>query len=1073
MGTLDRKMLLSFRGGERPRLDAVTMVEESRDPRSPSSSSSVTRPGELPWRAGVKSLALFFVQLKSHLVRYGGGLGGVVWRGGPDSPVPSLREAWRKRDSQQWIHKWFGMYRAIDLEKIVNVEQDGEGVVSAFVVRDPDNRPFFRGEGIAIWWDEHPATSPDVLEDLIRKIVSQETAWTNPATVVTAPRPSSAASAEEETVVTIHLNRPFDAFDDHELAELLTSLKRKLRTDVEIVVEGKRRGSVILDLRLPDAAARRLLELFRAGDLADLDALSVECAPAGAAHDRAGAPHTRTYYDMSASGRGTRRDQGDGEGMRPCSTLPPVPSSADERELWDVRMPAIPGYEMLKRLDHGGMGVVWKARHVRSGEPVALKCIRPDRQDPDTLARFRREAAMLASLHHPNVVEVRESGEHDGRPYMVMEYLDGVSLKTVLRDQPLPVPEAVQLVEQVATALDYIHRQGIVHRDVKPQNILLADDGTGGAREVKVVDFGIARRMDTTEEDLTNPGQVVGTPDYIAPELVWGGTARATPASDLYSLGVILYQLLTSRTPFARTPFARAIPHAEPHDPVRPSILRAEVPPELDEICMTCLQPDPSQRFASADAFVQALQGAAHRDGMAAARLGPHLDFPDDPILDEQLRTLDEHGDLTQARKLLGRLIASMWGCAQATVCRLSQGLSGAPILRVEIAPGQPHGGRYILKIARGGDASALKHEQAHWPEIAETCAKCSGEQLLWRRCVPRYPCEEGPNLVRVGPSYALAQEMPGGVWGESLLDLHTAYTRARAGERRLVELAIRGVIGQLRRAWYDRATLKRMGIGRMWDGTDASGCDDRSIPPYRLPSSVTARLLSSVAQLAPLGERLLGDTWWLAHRRLRAWICDGPTSGSWPTEERPILVSSIHGDLNAHNILVCVVDDGQPHPVLVDFGRYRPESHTFLDFACLEAEIKFTLMDRERGSALTALDATPEQLAVWRRAEDHLCSPAWQDEFVSRARHCQGVKRAVRLIKSIRSEAQDIHRRVHGQGDLRLEFLAEYALALLYRTLQKIGAEELSHFKRLLAVYSALRLIQSLGGDDPPAASG
>jgi serine/threonine protein kinase len=593
------------------------MEEESRDQSLPSSSSSVTRPGELPWRAGVKSLALFFVHLKSHLVRHGGDLGSIVWRGGPDSPVVSLREAWRKRDSQQWIHKWFGMYSAIDLEKIMNVEQDGKGVFSAFVVRDAANRPFFSGDSIAVLWDEHPVTRPDVLEDLVSKITSQETAWKNPATVVTAPRPSLSAYSEAETVVTIRVNRSFDGFDDHELAELLASLKRKLGADVEIVVEAKRRGSVILDLRLPAAAARHLLELFRAGDLDDLGALALEGVPVKAASDRASALQTCSSDHVSASNTSARQARGDGRGMHP------VPSSAGEREPWDVSRPAIPAYEVLEEIGRGGMGVVWKARHLDSGEVVALKVLRRDRDHPDARARFRGEVAILERLRHQNVVQVRESGEHEGRPHMVMDYLDGRSLQAVLQEQGPGAARWLAVFAAVCQAVAYAHSQGVIHRDLKPSNVMV-----GAFGEVQVMDWGLAKVLpwssilssapravwptssewpeDATQtyvrpdesDDHTVPGSVMGTWEYMPPEQARGLACEADERSDVFGLGAMLCTILTGKPPYVGPTKADVIRQARGADLAGASARLESCGADADLIALAraCLSADPNHR---------------------------------------------------------------------------------------------------------------------------------------------------------------------------------------------------------------------------------------------------------------------------------------------------------------------------------------------------------------------------------------------------------------------------------------------------------------------------------------------
>ena len=258
-------------------------------------------------------------------------------------------------------------------------------------------------------------------------------------------------------------------------------------------------------------------------------------------------------------------------------------------------------YELEELVGTGGMSSVFRARDRLLERPVALKILHPHYvADPDYVERFRREARAVAQLAHPNIVTVIDRGEQDGRQFIVFEYIDGENLKQVVnREGALPVRDAVELTIQVARALGYAHERGIVHRDVKPQNVILNEDG-----RAKVTDFGIARSVDV--DGFTQTGTVVGTSDYIAPEQAQGREVDAH--TDVYSLGVVLYELLTGEVPFGGENFvAVAMQHV--HQPV-PSVLerRADVPARLDFVLRRALAKEPADRYGSMDEFVADLE---------------------------------------------------------------------------------------------------------------------------------------------------------------------------------------------------------------------------------------------------------------------------------------------------------------------------------------------------------------------------------------------------------------------------------------------------------------------------------
>jgi tRNA A-37 threonylcarbamoyl transferase component Bud32 len=265
--------------------------------------------------------------------------------------------------------------------------------------------------------------------------------------------------------------------------------------------------------------------------------------------------------------------------------------------------PALPGYAILDRLGAGGMGVVYKARQQSLHRIVALKLIRPDGlAGPRERARFQREAEAAARLRHPHVVQVYEIGEHDGQPYAVLEYVDGSTLAKTIAAGPMEARAAATLVEPLARAVQHAHDNGILHRDLKPANVLLTADGTP-----KVADFGLARWLGSASEQ-TASGEILGTPRYMAPEQAAGQLERLSPATDVYALGAILYELLTGRAAFrGRTPL-EILEQVRSQEPTAPRLLRPQVPRDLEMICLKCLAKEPEQRYASATALADDLR---------------------------------------------------------------------------------------------------------------------------------------------------------------------------------------------------------------------------------------------------------------------------------------------------------------------------------------------------------------------------------------------------------------------------------------------------------------------------------
>jgi WD40 repeat protein/tetratricopeptide (TPR) repeat protein len=265
-------------------------------------------------------------------------------------------------------------------------------------------------------------------------------------------------------------------------------------------------------------------------------------------------------------------------------------------------VPSVPGYEVLGELGRGGMGAVYKARHLGLNRLVALKVLLAGAHaSPEDLVRFRAEAEAVARLHHPNVVQIYDLGSHAGLPYFALELCEGGTLAEHNRHQPQPPRAAARLVEAVARGVACAHERGLIHRDLKPSNVLLTDCIP------KITDFGLAKWLGG-ETGLTGTGAVVGTPSYMAPEQAAGDNRAVGPAADVYALGAILYELLTGRPPFQAATPLETLQQVVGQEPVPPSQLQPGLPRDLATICLKCLQKEPGRRYASAGALADDLR---------------------------------------------------------------------------------------------------------------------------------------------------------------------------------------------------------------------------------------------------------------------------------------------------------------------------------------------------------------------------------------------------------------------------------------------------------------------------------
>lgn len=317
--------------------------------------------------------------------------------------------------------------------------------------------------------------------------------------------------------------------------------------------------------------AKELRELWATNRFADAFAPTMEFSPPG-------------------------EEGGPGEG----EAKPAIPSK--------LQIPSFGDYELLGELGRGGMGVVFKARQKSLDRLVALKMVlRGMQAGEEELARFQAEAKAVALLEHPCIVPVYEAGVQDALPYFTMRYVEGETLSAILARGPIDQRRASALLAKIARAVQHAHERGILHRDLKPSNVILDQEGNP-----QVTDFGLAKRYETaegsTQTPLTHSGAVLGTPSYMAPEQVSESRGTVGPASDVYSLGVILYEMLTGRPPFRAASPVDTILLVLEQDPVRPRLLNPKVEPDLEIICLRCLQKQAGFRYPSSAALASDLE---------------------------------------------------------------------------------------------------------------------------------------------------------------------------------------------------------------------------------------------------------------------------------------------------------------------------------------------------------------------------------------------------------------------------------------------------------------------------------
>jgi WD40 repeat protein len=280
-------------------------------------------------------------------------------------------------------------------------------------------------------------------------------------------------------------------------------------------------------------------------------------------------------------------------------------------------LPSLPGYEILAELGRGSMGVVYKAIQTSLRRVVALKVLQPaGNQGTEAEARFRAEAEVVARMQHPNIVQLFEIGEHGGRSYFSLELLDGGTLAGKLGGKPQPEREAARLTATLARAVHYAHQRGVIHRDLKPANVLLTADGVP-----KITDFGLARRLGTSQR-LTQLGEVIGTPCYMAPEQARGKRSSVGVPADVYALGAILYEMLTGKPPFRGDGVYATLLLVSTEEPETPSDIRPGLALDLEAICLKCLKKRPAERYATAAELADDLDRYLARTPVKARPIG-------------------------------------------------------------------------------------------------------------------------------------------------------------------------------------------------------------------------------------------------------------------------------------------------------------------------------------------------------------------------------------------------------------------------------------------------------------------
>lgn len=343
--------------------------------------------------------------------------------------------------------------------------------------------------------------------------------------------------------------------------------------------------------------------------------------------------HPEEQSSNSTENTSRSKDGGDGA-IRSSDPFATVLTDASRTDEVPAGAERIGQYEILREIARGGMGVVHTARQVGINRIVALKMMRAGNfAGRDERQRFRAEVEAAGQLDHPNIVPIYDVGEHAGQPYFSMSFIDGPSLKTRLAEGPLAPLRAAEIMRTIAEAVHHAHCHGIIHRDLKPANILL-DVGD----QPRITDFGLAKRT-ASDSGMTATGQILGTPSFMPPEQADGRTGEIGPASDVYALGATLYNILTGRPPFQAATVVDTLRQVVEQDPVPPRRLNADIPLDLELICLKCMEKRPIDRYPSAAALAADLQRFVQGDSISIRSL---------KLFERLRRTLDRYRDAAE-----------------------------------------------------------------------------------------------------------------------------------------------------------------------------------------------------------------------------------------------------------------------------------------------------------------------------------------------------------------------------------------------------------------------------------------
>jgi eukaryotic-like serine/threonine-protein kinase len=488
-----------------------------------------------------------------------------------------------------------------------------------------------------------------------------------------------------------------------------------------------------------------------------IGALQPPLTPGGTPHETEHVAHSEVPISKSAVEH--RLD-----GRVPAGQLPgrAVPSGS-----WPTEPRRFGDYELLEEIARGGMGIVYKARQISLDRIVAVKLLLMGQYASEAfISRFRIEAMLAASLRHPHIVTIHEVGVHEGQHFFSMDFVDGPDLARLVRDQPLPARRVARYVKMIAEAIQFAHARHILHRDLKPSNVLI-----GANDEPRVTDFGLAKNL-ATDSDLTLSGQALGSPSFMPPEQALGDRGKIGPASDIYSMGAILYHGLTGRPPFVGQSMADTLHQVEDHEPMAPRLLVPGVPADLETICLRCLAKEPGKRFPTAQELADELDRFLRGE----------------PILSRPVSDIERVWRWCQRKPVLALLGA-------VTALLLLALLIGGPIAfwRISLARDRAEQNLYVANIRLANEAltaNNLVHARTLLNGIADSPQQRRLRGWEWQHLMSRCQTESSVVLgtheayvaaVALAPDERMAASLSGDgivkVWNLDTLGLERSWT--------------------------------------------------------------------------------------------------------------------------------------------------------------------------------------------------------------------------------------------------------------------------------------------------------